>query len=174
MKRLIAVVLVCLLFSFSLMPFSFAVSSETEYREVYEDGSYLTEGFCEEVIEENAVTSFLSRLINIIRKIISRITGNKSVSMTKYASYYDSKGTLLWTVYLTAEFSYNGEKAACKKVSYSYDIYDSDWNFISADCSKNGDTATGVFIIKQYKLAVPLKTAEKRLTLLCDKDGNIT
>lgn len=187
MKKVISLVLCALLVVLTLTPVS-AAYTETE-KQYFEDGSYITVGYDEsdgdfgEITEdaESGSLSFFERIISIFKKIIAYLFGKeteeetkpKTVSKTKYARYYDTNDNLLWTVYLTAEFSYDGESAECTKVSVSQSIKDSDWKLISSDCEKSGNRATGDFTVRQYKLGVPLKTIEKTLTLTCDKDGNV-
>lgn len=190
MKKLLSFVLCGLLAVLTLAPVS-AAYTETE-KQYFEDGSYITVGFgydegdgdlaegSEDTQPESGSLSFIERIISIFKKIIAYLFGKetegtapKTVSKTKYARYYDTNDNLLWSVYLTAEFSYDGENSSCTKVSVSADIKDSDWKLISSDCEKSGNKATGNFTVRQYKLGVPLKTIEKTLTLTCDKDGNV-
>lgn len=165
---------------FSFVPTATALTEVETENQYFEDGSYITVGFEDAEHEStNNNFSFITQLINLLKKIIAYLTGKevqsqtKTVSKTKYAGYYDAKGNLLWSVYLTAEFSYNVEKAECTEASVSYNIIDSDRKLISSDCSKNNATATGTFLIRQYKLGVPLKSIEKILTLTCDTSGNV-
>lgn len=182
MKKVVSLILCFLLCMFSLAPITFAANEEKDF---FEDGSYLTVGFgvdeadddYEEETESESI-SFIARIIQIFRKIIAFLLGKdiveaQTVSKTKYAKYYDKNGNLLWAVYLSAEFSYNGEKANCTKVSVSHSIKDSDWKLLISDSEKFGNTATGSFTVQQYKLGVKLKTVERTLSLTCDKNGNV-
>ncbi len=123
--------------------------------------------------EEDGIAGFLERIVKLIRRIIALLKRNKTVTETKYASYFSSDGELLWTASLTAEFSYNGKSSVCDSADTRCMICDSDWTLVSKDCSKSGNNASAAFKVKQYKLGVPLKTIEKTITLTCDKDGNI-
>ena len=145
-----------------------ADNKQTEY---FEDGSYITVEISSVI--ENEMTNIFARIFEFFRKLIEFFTGNKTVSKTKYASYYDSKGALLWSVYLTAEFSYNGKTAKCKSSAASYDVYDSDWKVTSAVSSKEENTANADFTVQQTKLGVKLKPVTKRLTLTCDEGGEV-
>ncbi len=195
MKKIIAFVLCTLILTAMLVP---AVSAEySEERIYFDDGSYLeysdklihippvppsgdgdfsdTMGDGEEV-EENqssSLSSFLSRLVKWIKDIVARLSRTKTVKKTKYANYYASNGKPLWSVYLTAEFSYNGKKALCTSSSISCVIVDKDWKLVYSSNSEQENTAVGNFVVKQYKLGVPLKEIEKTLTLTCDKNGNV-
>lgn len=193
MKRIIAVLLSVLMLFSAFAPLCIAAEEEREY---FEDGSYIVVGYEFPRSEhpddglgndnvspdgsdatpedgESKLSKILKPIIEIIRKIIELLTNQKSVSKTKYASYYDSQGALLWTVHLTADFIYNGKSAVCSDVSAGCTLYDSDWKLVSGERSKSGNTASAHFTVRQYKLGVPLKAIEKTVTLTCDKDGNI-
>ncbi len=190
MKKIISLLLSILLLAFSFVPSSGAYQSEREY---FEDGSYIIisdefigndyegeddnhisgdgQGFPEN--GESGIGRILKTVVEIIKKIIAFLKNNKTVTETKYVSYYSSEGKLLWMATLTAGFTYNGKSAVCDSAKAGCNIYDSDWRLVSKDCAKNENTATANFTVKQHKLAVPLKTIEKSLTITCDKDGNI-
>ena len=191
MKKIVSLALCLFLFVFSVAPVSEATAWDEGDREYLEDGSYILVGFNDDAMEdedlaaeEESQISFIQRLINLIKKLFDFLFGKKeeaegntvqirAVSKTKYAKYYDSDDNLLWSVYLTGYFRYNGEMSECTDVSVSFDIKDSDWRLISAEGTKNGSGAEGKFILKQYKLGVPLKEIEKVLTLTCDENGNV-
>lgn len=170
MKKLISVIL-CFIMLFPLCSFCFSTASEikTEY---LEDGSYFESGFGE-INEEAEPLGIFAKLMEFFRKLVEFFTGKKTVSRTKYLNYYSSDGRLLWSAYLEAEFSYTKNKAECTEADFRCEIYDSDWKLNSQEMSRMGNKATAVFSVKQYKLAVPLTTIEKELTLVCDTKGNV-
>ena len=177
MKRRIAVLLAALSLLFCLLPaVNAAAPPETrETTETLEDSSYFTVTVGERVHNESAETGQnpFDRLIALLRRLIRLLMNQKTVSKSKYVSYFASDGTLLWTVYLNADFMYNGKSAVCDDVSLTVEILDADWRNLSAQSGKNGDTAYGRFSMRQYKLGVPLKTVEKELTLTCRPDGSV-
>ncbi len=163
-------------FIITFIPFCFTASAkepdsdvQTEY---FEDGSYMTVGTSSVI--ENESSDVFAKILEFFRKLIEFFTGNKTISRTKYARYYDKNGNLLWTVFLEAEFSYNGKTSLCKNAKAYYETYDNDWEIISSESSADGNTATADFSVQQTKLGVKLKTVNKTLTLTCDKDGSIT
>lgn len=186
MKKIISLVL-CLLLLTSAITVP-AASAAVESNEYFDDGSFVCIGYGspddwvstdgEEEYNSIDIIAFIKRIVNFIRDFFEKMFGKtenkvQTASRTKYAAYYDSKGNLLWTVYLTADFTFDGEKTECTDVRTRYDIKDSDWKLLSSECEKSDNTASGSFTMKQYKLGVPLKEIEKHLTLTCDKDGNI-
>ncbi len=172
MKKIFCVFISFLITLLPLVCLSYA-STEININtiEYFEDGTYVVIDICDVTKNENA--DMFEKIFEFFRKIIEFLTGNKTVSKTKYASYYDSKGNLLWTVYLNADFSYNGKTSLCKSTSVTSDMYDGDWTVLSAVSEKSANTAFAEFSVQQSKLGVKLKTVNKQLTLICDKDGNI-
>ena len=170
MKRIVSVILCFLM----LLPVcSLFVSSASEIKTEYlDDGSFIESGFFE-VREEASAVGILAKLMEFFRKLMEFFTGNKTVSRTKYVNYYSSEGELLWAAFLDAEFRYNKNEAVCTDAHFRCEIYDSDWKLNSSDINKNENKATVNFSVKQYKLAVPLKTIERELSLTCDTKGNV-
>ena len=173
MKKILSIFIA---FIITFIPFCFTSgaeeaveNSQTEY---FEDGSYITLGTTSAI--ENEITSIFTKILEFFRKLIEFFTGNKTISKTKYARYYDKNGNLLWAVFLEAEFSYNGKTSLCKNAKSYYEAYDSDWEIISSEFSTDSNTATADFTVQQTKLGVKLKTVNKTLTLTCDKNGNIS
>ena len=112
------------------------------------------------------VRAFLQRLLRFFGK-------TDTVTKTKYLRYYDSKGVLLWTTYLTATFQYNGKKVVCTEAALTAEIADGDWTLDEKQTEKADNTAKGTVTFRQHKLGVPLKTITRTLTLTCDKNGNV-
>ncbi len=171
MKKLICFILCILLLGTVCAP---AVSAaEDRETEIFDDGSYLVITSGPFVDAEESFISFLSRIINWFKNIFRLLQGIQTAKETKYANYYSSDGRLLWSVHLTGEFTYNGKSSICTGSNITSKIYDPDWELLSSSHSERDNTATGSFVVKQYKLGVPLKEIERTLTLTCDKDGNI-
>lgn len=184
MKKLVSLLLAALML-LSVVPAASAVTAEDNL--YFEDGSCILTGYGspdpweslggEEESDSADIFSFLRRIVKFLTEFFEKLFGKESkvqtASKTKYAAYYDSKGNLLWTVYLSADFSFDGEKAECTEVNTFYEIKDSDWSVLSSDCEKTDNTATGTFVVKQHKLGVSLKEIERVLRLTCDEKGNI-
>ncbi len=192
MKKVIAALL-CILMMFSAVLPCGAAESKREY---LADGSYIVVGYEYPTIDfpgdgsgngdnisgegeatpessESNMTRFLKNILELLKKIITFLKNQKTVTETKYVSYYGSDGVLIWIATVTADFTYNGKSSVCDSVKTGYAIYDSDWSVLSRDCSKSANNATAYFKFRQNKLGVPLKVIEKTVTMFCDKDGNI-
>ncbi len=185
MRRTVALILTLVLLVLPLNLTAFAV----EKNEVFDDGSYISVGFLdnvgndEDTDSEDTVSGILALIKRIISKILEFFTGKKTenktenkernIIRTKYITYYDKNGVMLWEVYLRGEFKYNGEKSECTCADIYYLIEDSDWEMSDCKATRSGSEARGEFRIRQYKLGVPLKTVEKTFTITCDKNGNV-
>ena len=189
-KKITTILLSTLLIFTALYPAVSVAYAKTD-KEYFDDGSYVTityykppaettddESVWEDIdsVEEGASTpSALTRLIHWLKDIFEKLFAKQStVTKTKYCNYFDSDGKLLWSVSLKATFTYNHRKAVCVSSEITYEIRDADWKMLSYISSENGNSATGSFAIRQHKLGVPLKLIEKTLTLICDKEGNVT
>ena len=190
MKKIISLVLCFIMLTMSVIP---SVSAAVESNDYFEDGSFISVGYGspgdwesidgEEESDPNDIFSIIKRIVEFIKEFFSRFFGEnaekneneiQTVTKTKYAAYYDSKGNLLWTVYLTADFTCDGKKAECTDARTRYEIKDADWVLLSAECYKSDNTAAADFTVKQYKLGVPLREIQKTLKLTCDEKGNIS
>jgi len=155
MKRLLSVLLSLLIIS-SLFSFASAQTVENAYTssttEYYPDGSYG---------------------ITTITVMPSKAFG-ASVTSSKSYHHYSASNVLLWTVKLTATFTYNGSTASCTNATPSYTVYSSVWKVKKAQASYSGNTATGEFTVKRYNLGIPVETVNKTLTLTCSPSGTVT
>lgn len=172
MKRIISIFLVAITLFVLAVP-AFAIVPDDTHTEYFNDGSYIVISESDEKNEASDDNIF-AKIILLMKRLISILTGEKELSKTKYLRYYDKNGELLWTVYLTGTFTYNGKSSKCTKATTSADIYDSDWKLISSKTSKTGSTATVDFAMRQYKLGVALKLIEKSITITCDNNGKIS
>ena len=162
---------------------SVLAESIPEQRETLADGSYIVTVLSDAPppfgdglmsAESAGIFDVITRMLQFLRQLIWLLSGTRTVSKTKYVNYYDSNGTLLWTVALQADFTWNREQATCVSASARHSVFDEDWGIVRAQAEKAGNTAAGYFAVRQVKLGVPLKTIERTLTLTCDADGNVT
>ena len=180
MRRLFCVFLCICLFGATVSP-AYA-GSVPEVRETMDDGSYFVTVISDdppplyggEIADEaGGIMAFINQMLRFLRQLIELLTGTRTVSKTKYVNYYDSLGTLLWTVALTAEFTYNKNQATCTSASARHSVYDKDWGVVRARAEKVGHTAAGYFSVQQVKLGVKLKTIDRMITMACDTNGNV-
>lgn len=128
----------------------------SEYIEALEDGSYFRVTILEDVIPS-----------------ISRSTQTKTGS--KYTTYYDSDGTVLWKFTVYGTFQYTpGANAACTSISYTINIYDGSWENASASFTTNRNQAVGDATFKKKVLFITTNTENVHLVLSCDTYGNLS
>ena len=95
---------------------------------------------------------------------------------TGYKTTYckNANGTVLWSVTVTARFSYNGATATCISSSISTTIKDSSWkisNKYSTRCSNYG-TATAT--ANKYSSGKIINTITKTVKLTCSPTGTLS
>ena len=150
MKRILSILLVCLILGISI-PVSYAdAASVTEQTTYFADGSYCVE------------------TLTVCANEIATYSTTKSA--TKTAKYYDSTDKLCWKYDLTASFQVNsGVSATCTSCSDTVNLYVAEWTFVSKSATNSGNKATGTAKMKKNG-----KVATKTLTLTCSKNGVIS
>jgi uncharacterized protein YxeA len=153
MKKILSVVLAsCVILSCAL-PVAAIMPADTNTLsvfETYDDGSYGVITIAEEQYYSRAA---------------------KTKSGTKKYEYFSANGTLQWTAYLKASFTYNGNTSSCSSVdSLTISIQDNDWSVYSKASSKSGNTAVGDITMAR-KMLVGSSKFPVKVVLSCDKDG---
>ena len=106
----------------------------------------------------------------------SPMASNTAKTKTGYKTTYckNANGTVLWSVTVTARFSYNGATATCISSSISTTIKDSSWkisNKYSTRCSNYG-TATAT--ANKYSSGKIINTITKTVKLTCSPNGTLS
>lgn len=100
-----------------------------------------------------------------------------TVSASKTARYYTQSGKIQFSFTLYATFGYDGESAWPIEQSYSYELYSTDCEFISAVDSryKSEDiVAVDSFALFGHKtLGIRTDTKALPVQLTCDANGNV-
>lgn len=103
----------------------------------------------------------------------ARASHTTSGSKTSY--YKNSSGTVLWSVTVTASFSYTaGKKSSCTSASGSSSSSSSNWKVSKASSSKSGNTATATATGTHYRGSQALNSYTRSVTLTCDTNGNLS
>lgn len=165
MKKLLAFILVFFVMAATAQSVTAATGSEekncvvetlTYYIErehfMFEDGSYV----------EVRITANMSDQLRGLR-----------VGQKEY-SFFSASNVKLWTITLSASFSYNGVSCTCMTADTSVTIYHSAWRVISSDTGYSGNTATttvtmGIMVQGSFVPAPPYT-----VTLSCDANGNLS
>ena len=106
--------------------------------------------------------------------IVSSKAFNSTKTASKSYNHYSASNVLLWTITLTATFTYNGSTASCTNATPSYTMYATTWSVTKSNATYSGNTATGNFTVKRYNMFIPVETVNKTLTLTCSPSGVIT
>lgn len=104
---------------------------------------------------------------------IMPVATDKTTTKTKTSSYKSANGTVLWSVSVTATFSYNGTNSKCLDCSDNAVSYNSAWTIKSSSSSKNSNCATAV-ATATYKSGTSSKDYTRLVTISCDKNGKVS
>lgn len=152
-KRLSSALAFCILLNvFCTQAFAANIPDSEEQIIYYEDGSYAV------------ITIIYGPL-----PAISTTAAAKKTSGTKEYTHYSSTDQPLWTFRVHGSFEYDGRSAEATSASYSQEIYDSLWSFVSADAYCSGASAVARGTFKQG--VFPGSTT---VTLTCSKDGKLS
>lgn len=102
----------------------------------------------------------------------SKATNQKNASKT--TQFLNANGNVMWSVTVTATFSYNGTSSTCTNASASATSNNSDWVISNYYASHSGNSGTATATAKKYYMSVPIDTVTKSVTLSCDKNGNLS
>ena len=124
-KRVLASILIAAALISLLCTAVFAKDVSSEVINILDDGSY----FVITISEDNPVAA------RAVSSTFSK-TGSKTYS------YYSGSDELLWVLRVHGTFTYDGSSAEATDADYSYEVYSSDWSFVSGSASYSGATAT--------------------------------
>ena len=137
----------------------------SDYIDILEDGSCFHITITETLPEP---TTPLSRTTWSARS-------TQTKSGAKRVTYYNSNGELAWEFTLYGTFQYiPGSSAACTSSSYSFNIYDSNWENTYASASKRGNQATGNATFKERVLFITTTTENVYAVLSCSAYGTLS
>ena len=92
-----------------------------------------------------------------------------TVSGNKTRDYYNSSNQLVWSITVYGTFSFNGSSAEATDADYSYEVYSSDWSFVSGSASYSGATATASGRFKHGLLST-----NATVSLTCSPSGKLS
>ncbi len=152
MKRLkqMLMVVVCVCLTVFVLPVTANATDSNKSVVHYADGSY----------------SIISITYDDEQTGISLASTQSTRKGTKTEDHFTNSGDLAWTFTVYGEFTYNGRTATATDADYSYQIYISDWSFVSGSSSYSGSTAraTGKFSWNGIPDSISL-------SLTCSADG---
>lgn len=148
-KRFAAsILLLCILLSTFCLPSLAAAHQESIT--YFSDGSYM-------------VTTIEVTETRQTRAASGTVSGNKT------RDYYNSSNQLVWSITVYGTFSFNGSSAEATDADYSYEVYSSDWSFVSGSASYSGATATASGRFKHGLLST-----NATVSLTCSPSGKLS
>lgn len=104
---------------------------------------------------------------------IMPLATEKTITRTKVSSYKNANGTVLWSIEVTATFSYNGISAKCTGCSGKAVSYNDTWVIKSYSSSRQGNSATTIATATDQNGISP-KDYTFSVTIKCDKNGVVS
>lgn len=105
---------------------------------------------------------------------LSAATTTQSITKKKTTYYKNSNGTVLWSAYVKATFTYDGSTSKCTSCSHGYTINDKTWSVSSISSSKSGNSATTNVTAKQTAISGVVQTIKRSITIKCSANGSVS
>lgn len=134
-----------------------AAATQSYIEETFTDGSYI-----ESII-----------LPGIEKSPLAAFSADKSITKTKLSQYKNSYGTTLWSLSITASFTYNGTSARCTSCTPNAAVYNNSWKVKSLSSSKSGNHATANATMTHSVNNISNNT-QKSVTITCSKNGAVS
>ena len=99
---------------------------------------------------------------------------SNSITKKKTTQFKNSSGTVLWSVSITATFTYDGSTSKCTSCTPSAKAYASTWSIKSVTSSKSGNSATATAVATQTGLAGITYDYTKSVTIKCSATGVVS
>ena len=113
--------------------------------------------------------------VEIVPNIHNYMAANeeKEITKTKTARVRAGDGTVLWSVSVTATFSYNGTTSKCISCSHNAVSYVEAWSIKSVTSEKSGNEATAT-AVATHSVGSLSKDSTQSVTIKCSKNGAIS
>lgn len=103
------------------------------------------------------------------------LTRASTRSGSKTVTYKNSAGTAMWSITVSASFSYtSGKSSKCTSASGSATTYSSNWKVSSPGTSRSGNKATSTATGSHYSGSSFVASYTRSATLSCDTYGNLS
>ena len=97
-------------------------------------------------------------------------SNSHTITKTKTTNIKNTNGAILWSVSITATFTYDGSTSRCISCSPSTETYSSSWTIQSTSSSKSGNSATAIATANYASL----KNYTQSVTISCSKNGTVS
>lgn len=143
-------------------------NTEPNISDVVSDTIALDDGYYFETVIEDADTSFLDDIQNIML----RGTTTKTKSKTTY--YKNSSGSVMWYVRVTGTFTYGNGSSKCTNSECTAESKSKAWKVSNKSASKTGNSASASAKGTHYLNGVPAESITRTVTLKCSPSGNFS
>ena len=98
----------------------------------------------------------------------------QSLTGSKTCRYTNTNGNVDWEIVLWGTFSYTGSTSACTASSVDINITNNNWYVVSQAASRSYNAAICNVTMGRKVFGITVEEKDYNLTLLCDKDGNLS
>lgn len=107
--------------------------------------------------------------------ILPSIARSSTCKGSKTTTYKNSSGSTMWSITVSASFSYaKGKSSKCISASGSASSNSKRWKVSTPDTSKSANKATTTATGTLYRNSKALKSITRSVTLTCDTYGNLS
>lgn len=99
---------------------------------------------------------------------------SNTITKKKTTQFKNSSGTVLWSVSITATFTYDGSTSKCTSCTPSAKAYASTWTIRSVTSSKSGNSATATAVARQTAATGNTYDYTKSVTIRCSATGVVS
>ena len=92
----------------------------------------------------------------------------------KTTKFYNSNGSVVWFVSVSATFSYSNTGSTCVNASVTAGSYDAFWKIISKSSNKRGNIGIANAVAGHYFNNNLLNKYSRSVSISCDRYGNIS
>ena len=103
----------------------------------------------------------------------SLFSTTKTITKSKTAHYKNAENVILWSISITATFTYNGSTSKCTACSHSSTCPAKSWKIKSISSSKSGNSATTKATATQ-SLGSTSNDFTESVTISCSKNGTVS
>lgn len=115
-----------------------------------------------------------SSFVTILEELPTATRASGTKSGRKTAQYRNERGTVLWSVTVHGDFTYNGKTATCTRATKSTTCPASNWKITASSAGKSENRATAKATAKKYVNGKVTRTVSKSVTLTCSPSGSLS
>lgn len=160
MKNFLLILLLALFTCYTVPTTTFAASDCSNIISI--DTEYLEDGCYYETIISDASSD------------LDLLSAEKTTTKTKTTSLKNSSGNTLWSLSITATFTYDGKTSKCTSCTPKGTAPATYWTISNITSKKSGSTATAEALVTHKTSSTTANKYNKSVTISCSATGKIS